>query len=405
MLHPEASGATGGSPAIQGWTLDRAMDFAWSDDQLALRDRYARFARAQLNANLRARDRDSTFSRENWQKCADFGILGLSIPAAHGGSDVDLLTAMLAMEGLGYGCLDNGLTFGLNAQLWTVQLPIARFGTDEQKRRFLPALRDGRAIGAHAITEPEAGSDIFSLTTRADKREGGYLLNGTKRLVTFAPVADLALVFATLDPARGLWGITAFVVERGTAGFRAGAARDKMGLRTVPIGELFFENCFVPESNRLGPEGAGASISNHSLEVERCCILASQLGAMERQLETAIAFARERRQFGQPIGKFQSVSNRIAEMRLRLETSRLLLYKVAWLVSTNKPAMLEAALLKLHLGEAFVASGLDAIRIHGGSGYLTESEVERDLRDAVGGTLYAGTSDIQRNIIARLLGL
>ena len=381
------------------------MDFSWSDQQLALRERYARFAREQLNADVVARDRNSIFSREIWQKCADFGVLGLSVPAEYGGCAVDLLTAMLAMEGLGHGCLDNGLTFGLNAQLWTVQLPVARFGTSQQKERFLPALCSGRAIGAHAITEAEAGSDVFSLRTRADRCEGGYVLSGTKRLVTFAPVADLALVFATLDPGRGRWGITAFLVERGTPGFRATAAREKMGLRTVPIGELEFEECFVPESNRLGPEGAGASISNHSLEVERCCILASQLGAMERQLETAIAFARERRQFGQPIGKFQSVSNRIADMRLRLETSRLLLYKVAWLECMDKPAMLEAALLKLHLSESFVASGLDAIRIHGGTGYLTESGIERDLRDAVGGTLYAGTSDIQRNLIARLLGL
>jgi alkylation response protein AidB-like acyl-CoA dehydrogenase len=382
------------------------MDFSWSEDQLALRDTYARFAAETLNAGLLERDRGSTFSRENWQKCADFGILGLSVPEEYGGiSEVDILTAMLAMEGLGYGCRDNGLTFGLNAQLWTVQLPIVRFGTVEQKQRFLPELCSGRRIGAHAITEPDAGSDVFSLQTRAEKRDGGYLLNGTKRLVTFGPIADLALVFVTLDPALGNWGITALVVERGTPGFRSGPVQEKMGLRTVPIGELVFEDCFVPAENRIGPEGAGVSISNHSLELERCCILASQLGAMERQLEESIRYARERRQFGQPIGKFQSVSNRIAGMKLRLETARLLLYKVAWLKKQDKPAMLEAALLKLHLSESFVESGLDAIRIHGGSGYLTEWEVERDLRDAVGGTLYAGTSDIQRNLVARLLGL
>jgi alkylation response protein AidB-like acyl-CoA dehydrogenase len=382
------------------------MDFSWSQDQLALRERYVRFAEGELNAGLPERDRDSAFSREIWQKCADFGVLRLSVPEEYGGvAEVDLLTSLLAMEGLGYGCRDNGLTFGLNAQLWTVQLPIARFGTEPQKRRFLPGLCSGRQIGAHAITEPEAGSDVFSLQTRAQAGDGGYLLNGTKRLVTFAPVADLVLVFATLDPGLGKWGITAFVVERGTPGFRCGPPQEKMGLRTVPIGEMVFEDCFVPAENRIGPEGAGLSISNHSLEVERCCILASQLGAMERQLETAIRYARTRRQFGQSIGRFQSVSNRVAEMKLRLETSRLLLYKVAWLKKQNQPAMLEAALLKLQLSESFVESGLDAIRIHGGSGYLTEWEVERDLRDAIGGTLYAGTSDIQRNLVARLLGL
>lgn len=382
------------------------MDFAWSEEQLAMRDRYVRFATERLAGDVVARDRDGTFARELWQRCAEFGVLGLSVPAEWGGAgDVDVLTAMLAMEGLGYGCRDNGLAFGLNAQLWTVQLPIVRFGTEEQKVRFLPDLCNGRRIGAHALTEEAAGSDAFNVQTRAVRCEGGYRLTGTKRLVTFAPIADLALVFATVDPDRGKWGVTAFVVERGTPGFRAGPVQDKMGLRTVPIGELHFEDCLVPEQNRIGPEGAGVSISNHSLEVERCCILASQLGAMERQLETAIAFARERRQFGQPIGRFQSVSNRIAEMKLRLETARLLLYKVAWLQSRGRPAMLEAALLKLHLSESFMQSGLDAVRIHGGSGYLSDTGVERDLRDALGGILYAGTSDIQRNIIARLLGV
>lgn len=382
------------------------MDFSWSDEQLAFRDRVVKFAQQELNECLVERDRKSTFSRENWQKCAEFGILGLSVPPEYGGGpDIDILTAMLAMEGMGYGCRDNGLTFALNAQLWTVQLPIYRYGSEDQRKRFLPALCSGRKIGAHAITEPEAGSDIYSLQTRAEAVDDGYVLNGSKRLVTFAPIADLALVFATVNPELGKWGVTAFVVEKDTPGFTASPVREKMGLRTVPIGELYFDDCFVSDANRIGPEGAGVSISGLSLEMERTCILASQLGAMERQLEQSIKYARERKQFGQPIGKFQAVANRIVEMKLRLETARLLLYKVAWLKHLGKSAMLEAALLKLHLSECFVQSGLDAIRIHGGIGYLTEYEVERDLRDAVGGTLYAGTSDIQRNIIARLLGL
>ena len=206
-------------------------------------------------------------------------------------------------------------------------------------------------------------------------------------------------------PEKGKWGVTAFLVEKGTAGLSASASHHKMGLRTVPIGELDFKDCFVPESNRLGAEGAGFSISNHSLEYERCSIFASQLGAMERQLEQTIEHARTKQRFNQPIGKFQSVSNKVADMRLRLETSRLLTYKVAWLKQTNQSAMLESALLKLHISESFLESSMDAIRINGGDGYLTENGVERDLRDAVGGVLYAGTSDIQRNIIAKLLRL
>jgi len=171
------------------------------------------------------------------------------------------------------------------------------------------------------------------------------------------------------------------------------------------MGELVMENCFIPEENRLGPEGAGSRIFNHSMEWERSCILASNLGAMERQLETSIQYARDRTQGGQPIGKYQSVANRIVDMKVRLETARLLLYKVAWLKKEGKSAVMEAAMAKLYLSEAFVSSGFDAIRTLGGYGYMTEFEVERDLRDAIGGTIYSGTSDIQRNIIARLLGL
>ncbi len=383
------------------------MDFSWDTQSLELKEKVINFVRKAFAADIIDQDKKSQFSHENWQKCADFGIQGLAATKAYGGKyeGIDILSAMLAMEGFGYGCKDNGLAFALNAQMWTVQLPILHFGTAEQKQKFLPKLVDGTWIAAHALTEKEIGSDVFSMKMTAEKSEGGYILNGQKRLVSLAPVADVALVFANAKPQFGKWGVTAFLVEKGMKGFSASLNRDKMGLRTVPIGELNFENCFVPESNRLGKEGAGFSISNHSLEYERCSILASQLGSMERQLETAIEYAKNRHQFGQAIGKFQSVSNRIANMKLRIETARLLLYKVAWLKKQDKPAMLEAALLKLHLSESFVESSLDNIRIHGGNGYMTDFGVERDLRDAVGGILYAGTSDIQRNIISKLLGL
>jgi alkylation response protein AidB-like acyl-CoA dehydrogenase len=383
------------------------MDFSWPEEYTAYQQKITRFAKEELNENLISRDHAGDFSMQNWKKCAEFGIQGLSVPRAYGGQDeeVDILKAMLAMEGFGYGCKDNGLALALNAQMWTVQLPIAEFGSDEIRKRFLPDLTSGNKIAAHALTEPEAGSDIYSMQSTAEKVDGGYILNASKRLITFAPLADVALVFANINPKLGKWGVTAFLVEKGTEGMTASPVRDKMGMRTVPIGELEFKDCFVPTENRLGAEGAGFSIMNHSLEYDRSCILASQLGTMQRQLEETIAFVKGRKQFGQPIGKFQSVSNRIADMRLRLETSRLLLYKVAWLKNQGKSALLEAAMLKLHLGESFVQSSLDAIRSRGGNGFLTEFEVERDLRDSVGGILYAGTSDIQRNIIAKMLGL
>lgn len=381
------------------------MDFSWSEDQLTLKRTVIDFARKELSDDVLGRDRRGEFSREGWQKCARFGLQGLPFPEAYGGSNTDILTTMLVMEGLGYGCRDNGLIFALNAQMWSVQLPLLDFGTDAQKQKYLPRLCSGELIGAHGMTEPGAGSDAYSLRTRALRVDGGYLLNGSKMFVTNAPTCDLAVIFATVDPAKGRWGISAFVVEKGTPGFNVGRPMDKMGLRTAPLGELVLQDCFVPEENRLGREGAGVSIFNNSMEWERSCILASHVGAMERQLEQSVRYARERRQFGQPIGRFQSVGNRVADMKVRLETARLILYKVAWLKKMERPAAMEAAIAKLYLSENFVGSSLDAIGIHGGYGYMVESEIERDLRDAIGGTIYSGTSDIQRTIIARLLGL
>lgn len=381
------------------------MDFSWTEEQLAFKKAVINFAQKELNTGIIERDRSGEISLENWQKCAQFGIQGLPIPEEFGGSGADVLTVMLAMEGLGYGCRDNGLIFAINAQMWSVQLPILTFGSEEQKQKYLPGLCSGELIGAHGMTEPDSGSDAYSLRTGADKVDGGYLLNGTKMFVTNAPIADIAVVFATVDPSKGRSGITAFIVNKDMQGYSISRNLDKMGLRTSPMAEIVLQNCFVPEENRLGQVGGGTSIFTSSMGWERSSILGSQIGAMQYQLETSIRYARERRQFGQPIGKFQSVSNRIADMKVRLETARLLLYNVGWTKQQGKSAVLEAALAKLYLSECFVESSLDAIRIRGGYGYMTEFEVERDLRDAIGGTIYSGTSDIQRTIIARLVGL
>ncbi len=382
------------------------MDFAWTDEQLALRESIREFAET-LNEGLVEREREGAFPHELWRRTADFGLLSMSIPPAYNTTDkeVDIMDGVVAMEALGYGCRDNGLNLAIAAQMWTVQYPINEFGSEQQKAKYLPAMCRGELIGAHAVTEPEAGSDHMAPQTHARPVSDGYLLTGHKRYITLGPVADVALVFATVDPEKGRWGLTAFLVDTAAEGCEVGPVRDKMGLRTVPMGDLIFTDCFVPEENRLGPEGAGASISGSSLGVERCLILATQVGAMERQLEQAVAYAKSRRQFGQPVGKFQSVSNRIADMRLALETARLLLYKVAWMIREEEPMTMEAALLKLHLSETFVQSSLDAVRTFGGAGYLTETEIERDLRDSVGGLLYAGTNDIQRLVVARMLGL
>lgn len=381
------------------------MDFSWTDEQIKYKQAVVEFAQKELNEGLIERDRQGDVSLENWKKCAKFGILGLAVPEDCGGSGADILTTMLVMEGLGYGCRDNGLIFAMNAQMWSVQHPILTFGTDAQKQKYLPGMCTGDLIGAHGMSEPDSGSDAYSLHARAKRTDGGYILNGTKMFVSNAPFANVALIFATVDPTKGMGGVTAFLVDKGTPGFKVSRHIEKMGLRTSPMGEIILEDCFLPEENRLGREGAGPAIFNSSMEWERSCILGSHIGAMERQLEEAVRYTRQRSQFGQKIGKFQSVANRVADMKVRLETARLLLYKVAWLKQQGKPAVMEAALAKLYLSECFVQSSLDAIRTYGGYGYMTEMEVERDLRDAVGGLLYSGTSDIQRMIIARWMGL
>lgn len=381
------------------------MDFELSPDQLALQKAAIEFARRELASGMIERDAQRAFFHEGWKKCAAFGVQGLPLPEEYGGGGADPITTLAVMEGLGYGGLDQGLLFSINAQLWTNSIPLLRYGTAEQKRKYLPGLCNGSLIGANGASEPNAGSDVFSMRTRVTRDHGGYVLNGTKTYVTNAPVADLFVVYGTLDPRLGVMGICGFVLERGTPGLGVGKKLDKMGLRTSPMAELVLDNCRVPATALLGREGRGAEVFNCSMAWERACILATSLGTMRRQLERCLDYARTRTQFGQPIGKFQSVANRIVDMKLRYETARLLIYKVGWLMRQGRSADMDAAMAKLYVSESFVKSALDAIQIHGGSGYMTEFEFERELRDAVGGTLYSGTSEIQRNIIARGLRL
>jgi alkylation response protein AidB-like acyl-CoA dehydrogenase len=389
------------------WLADSEghMDFSFTPEQIAYRSSVVKFARAELKGDLPSLDKNGEFDWDAFRKCAEFGIQGLSVPPEYGGSGADPLTVVLAMEALGSACKDNGLLFSINAQMWSVQAPILEFGTKEQKEKYLPPLCRGDQAAAHAMSEPESGSDAFSLRTTAEKRNGKYVLNGTKTFVTNASIAGLVLVFATLDRTQGMRGITAFLIEKDTPGLKISRKLDKMGLRTSPMGEVQLESCEIPECHRLGPEGAGVAVFNCGMEWERGAILASYLGTMERQLETCVKYARDRKQFGKPIGRFQAVAHRIAEMKVRLETSRWLVYHVAWRKQQSKKAVMEAAIAKLYLSECFVKSCLDAVQIHGGYGYMTEFGMERDLRDSISGTLYSGTSEIQRNIIAAWLGL
>jgi alkylation response protein AidB-like acyl-CoA dehydrogenase len=388
------------------------MNLDRTPEQQELYDATLEFARERLSRDASALDAADEFDREGWKAAADFGLLGLPVPVEYGGQGKDLLTTMIAMEALGRGCRDNGLVFSLNAQMWACQMPIARYGSETQKSEWLPKLVNGTCIGAHAITEPNAGSDVFSLTARAERlgASGGvgrYRITGTKTFSTNAPISDLVVAFAYLDRAAEGKGkvLTAFLVPRGAPGLSFSTPIHKMGLRTSPMGEVIFDACEVPESARLGPEGAGMAVFNSAMEWERACIFAAHLGAMERLLEDCIRYARQRRQFGQPIAKFESVADRIADMKVSLDAGRFLLYRVAGLQAQGKSTVMESAIAKLFVSEAHVRSALDALQLHGGYGYMREFPIERELRDALSGTLYSGTSEMQRKIIARCLGL
>lgn len=381
------------------------IEFELTDEQRMLRETVIEFAKRELDDDVMRHDREGRFSREAWRKCAELGLQGLPVPTEYGGSGADPVTVVVALEALGYACRDNGLIFSLNAQMWSCETPIVKFGSETQKRRYLPALCDGSIIAGHGMSEPESGSDAFSLSTTAEKRGAAYVLTGSKTFVTNGPESDVFVVFATTDRSKGFAGLCAFLVDRDTPGLTVGAPLSKMGLRTSPMSEIFLDGCAVPEEQLLGKPGAGMAMFNASMLWERSLILASTLGTMQRQLERCIDHARERKQFGQPIGSFQAVSHRIVDMKLRLETARLLLYRLGWLLARGESAALQSALTKLYLSECFLQSSLDALQIHGGYGYMTEYELEREVRDAVASRIYSGTSDIQHNIAAGYLGL
>ncbi|MEH2137441.1 acyl-CoA dehydrogenase family protein [Nostoc sp.] len=374
-------------------------------EQIEIKNNVIQFTEKLLIENLAELDQQEKFNLEGWQKCGEWGIMGLPIPQEYGGRELDPLTTIYALEGLGYGCKDNGLLFSIAAHTWACEIPLLTFGTLEQKFKYLPKLVKGELIGAHAVTESEAGSDVYSLQTTAQKKGDKYILNGSKMFVTNGAIANLILVFANIQPERGKRGITCFLVEKDFPGFLVRKKMSKMGLRTAQMAEIVLENCEVPAANLLGKEGAGMAVFSHSMEWERGFILASAIGSMERLLEQCVQYTKKRKQFQQPIGKFQLISSKLVDMKMRLETARSLLHKFGWLKQQEKSAFMEAAMAKLYISESWVQSCLDAIQIHGGYGYLTELGLERELRDALGSRLYSGTSEIQYQIIAQFMGL
>jgi alkylation response protein AidB-like acyl-CoA dehydrogenase len=387
------------------------VDFSLTDDQRAFQRSVYDFARKELAESsaaphtTRERDKAGAFFAEGFAKAADFGLLGLPIPEEYGGLGRDVVDCTLAMQALGRGCSDSGLGFTISSHVFTCEIPLLLFGTDEQKRTFLPSMVRGSLVGCHAMSEPEAGSDAFSLSCSAERRGDHYVLRGAKTFISNAPIADLFLVFATVNKKKGWAGVTGFLVDRGAKGLTVGAPLEKLGLKTSPTAELHLEDVEVPVERILGRVGQGSAIFNAEMEWERSCLFALHLGTMQRQLDATIAYAKDRKQFGQSIGSFQAVSHKIADMRLRIELAELILFKVAWMKSQGLRAPLESAMSKLFVSESFVQNSLDAVQLRGGYGFMSEYEVERDLRDSIGSRIYSGTNEIQRNIIASLLGL
>jgi L-prolyl-PCP dehydrogenase len=376
------------------------MDFSWSGEDQQLYERALAFARENLRVNG-----TSGFRRDLFRRAGDFGFSGLSAPSRYGGLELGALRTSRLVEALGRGSDDMGFVFSICAHLFACVMPISEHATEGQCDRWIPRLVRGEWVGANAITEAEAGSDVFALKTRATRTERGFRLDGVKSYVTNGPEADVFLVYASTKPSHGYMGISAFVVERGAPGLVVGKPFEKMGLHSAPMSQIYMDNCEVPESSLLGAEGAGAQIFKSSMAWERACLFAAYVGSMERQLEETVAYAKERKQFGKAIGKYQAVAHKIAEMSQRLEAARLLLYRACWLKDQGQDATAAIALAKIAISEGAVQSSIDAIQIHGGIGVTVEGHVESALRDAVPSTIFSGTSEIQREMIARSFGL
>lgn len=344
------------------------------------------------------------FTRDEWLRCGELGLLGLCAPVEAGGGGLGALETAYRVEAFGRGCPDMGLVFAACAHLFACVVPIAEFGSDATRGALLPALCSGRAVAANAMTEADAGSDSSAMTTKARHDGDGYVLTGEKSWASNAPAADVIVTYAVTDPSAGFLGVTAFAVDAHTEGVVVGGPFEKMGLASCPAGTVRFDECRVPESAVLGAEGQGAAIFQHSMDWERACLFASYVGRMDRLVEACVEHARTRRQFGRRIGEFQAVSHAIADMKLRLEASRLLLYRACARLDAGEDATADIALSKLAVSEAAVRAAVDAVQIFGAAGYLAGG-VEAAVRDAVPSTLFSGTSEIQREMIAKGLGL
>ncbi|GAA3095028.1 acyl-CoA dehydrogenase family protein [Streptomyces rectiviolaceus] len=376
----------------------------WSSDQRDLRDGLTPWFEKFGDDHFRY-DKQAEFPRVPWDAVARSGLLRLPFGEEWGGLGQSLLTTMYVLEGLGHGCRNGGLNFSVTTHMVSTGVSLQRFGSAELKRRHLPGVCEGTTIGAHAISEPGSGSDAMNMRTTAVADGDHFVLNGSKTFVSNGPVADLIVVYAKTDPTAGPLGVTAFLVERDTPGLTVGNPIEKMGLKASPLCELYFDDCRVPKANVIGRVGTGFLVLDHVMKWEILCSFIVGTGEMQRRLESCIAYAGERTAFGQPIGGFQSVANRIVDMKIGLETSRKWLYDTAQKVTTGQKVTVDLATAKLIASRAALESALSAVQIFGGNGYMAEYGLEQELRGAVAGTIYSGTTEVQYSRIASMLGL
>ncbi len=377
------------------------MDFALTEDQKMLKAMVRDFAEKELEPVAAQVDEESRYPAENVKKMAELGLMGVPFPEKYGGSGGGEVSFVLVEEELSRVCASTGTIYFVTAGL--AGQPIYMFSNEEQRQRWVPDIAAGRKITAFGLTEAGAGSDPAAMETTAARTKGGYILNGTKIFITNGAEADLSVVFATVDKSLKHRGICGFVAEKGMPGFSVGKHEHKLGIRGSSTTELNFQDCFVPEANRLGQEGEGFKQALKSIDASRVSVAAQAVGIAQGAFDKALAYSKERKQFGQAIGEFQAIQWMLADMATQLDAARLLTYRAAWLQEEGQPFVKEASMAKVYAAEVSMYVTTKAIQIYGGYGFVKEYPLERYFRDARITEIYEGTSEMQRMTIARHL--
>jgi butyryl-CoA dehydrogenase len=375
------------------------MDFELTDEQELIREAVREFAETEVAPIAAELDRDHRFPHELLPKMADLNLMGMPFPEKMGGAGADEVSYVIAVEELSRACASTGVILSAHTSLAT--WPIYKFGTPAQHDRYLHDMASGRRLGAFALTEPAAGTDAGAGTCTALLSGDEYILNGSKIFITNAPFAEVYIVFAKTDPAKGTRGMSAFIVERDTPGFSVGEAEHKLGIRGSSTPPLYFTDCHIPKDALLDGEGYGFKVAMQTLDGGRIGIAAQALGIAQAALDASVAYAKERVQFGKPIADLQAIQWMIADMATEIDAARLLVYRAASCIDSDRPYSTEGAMAKLFASEVATRVAGKAIQIHGGYGYTESYPVERNYRDAKITEIYEGTSEVQRMVIAR----